>query len=277
MLDQLDALRALRSSGTTAAAARHLRISQSAVSKRIAALEAEIGLPLTEPVGRGLRLTPAAERLLSQAEPLVVRLRDALRAAAAPPEHVALGATDSLWCSWLPAALVGLPGPRLRPHAHRGPLLVEKVRRGALDLALCAALDAPDLRAVPLGQEPFVLVGEGEALWCVEKGSLTWEAIGRKLERHHPGLRPTDHLESFAALARLAHAGLGRAILPAGLAEAAGLSGQFLSGVTRPVTALVRPGVAETPWMEALLGALVERAAVLLQRGGLCAPEALAR
>lgn len=256
MLDQLDALRALRAAGTTAAAAQRLRITQSTVSKRIAALEEVVGLPLTEPVGRGLQLTPAGERLLEQAEPLVVRLRDALRAAAAPPDRIALGATDSLWCSWLPEALKGLPGPRLEPHAHRGPLLVDRVRRGALDLAVCAASDAEDLHVVRLAEEPFTLVGSGEALWCVERASLTWEAIHGRLQRVHPEIQVTAHLESFGAVANLARAGLGRALLPVGLARTFGLSGRLLPDITRPVTAVLRPGVAETAWAAALLEAL---------------------
>lgn len=258
MLDQLDALRALQATGTTAAAARQLRVSQSAVSKRIAALEREVGLPLTEPVGRGLRLSSAGERLLHAAEPLVVRLRDALRAASAAPELIALGATDSLWCSWLPEALVGLGGPRLAPHAHRGPLLVDRVRRGALDLALCAASELPDLQAVTLGHEAFVLVGEGETIWCVERGSLTWERLRGRISRFCPELTPTAHLESFAAIARMARAGLGRALVPEGIARAAGLEGAPLPGLSRPVTALIRPGAAETPWMRALVAALGE-------------------
>lgn len=261
MLDQIEALRALRDCGTTAAAATRLRITQSAVSKRLSALEEEVGLPLTEPLGRGLRLTPAAERLLEEAEPLLVRLRDAVRRASAPPLTLALGATDSLWCSWLPSALAGLDGPRLIPHAHRGPLLLEKLRRGALDLVLCAAGEAPDLERAPLGDEPFALVGQGEALWCVEPASLTWEAIEGRLRRHHPELMPSARLESFAAIARLASAGLGRALVPAGVASAFGLDLQLLPRVTRPVAALTRPGLAGTPWMRRLLDALQARVA----------------
>lgn len=264
MLDQIEALRALRDCGTTAAAATRLRITQSAVSKRITALEEEIGLPLTESVGRGLRLTTAAERLLADAEPLLVRLRDAVRAAAAPPETLNLGATDSLWCSWLPGALVGLDGPRLIPHAHRGPLLVEKIRRGTLDLAICAAPEAPDLARVALGDEAFVLIGDGGALWCVEEASLTWEAIEGRLRRHHPELCPSERLESFAAIARIASAGLGRAIVPEGVALAFGLPGQRLPLVTRPVAAITRPGLAATPWMAALLARLGTRARIAL-------------
>ena len=64
MLDQLDALRALHETGTTRRAATRLRVTQSAVSKRIAALEERVGAPLLERHGRNVRLTPAALRLL---------------------------------------------------------------------------------------------------------------------------------------------------------------------------------------------------------------------
>ena len=64
MLDQLEALRALKEEGTTARAAVRLRLTQSAISKRIDALEAEVGAPLIEAHGRGCRLTPAGEALV---------------------------------------------------------------------------------------------------------------------------------------------------------------------------------------------------------------------
>lgn len=47
--------------GSFTAAAAELNYTQSAVSRRIAALEAEAGGPLFERLPRGVRLTPAGE------------------------------------------------------------------------------------------------------------------------------------------------------------------------------------------------------------------------
>ncbi len=54
--------------GSTLAAGRVLRVSQTTVARRIAALEEAIGLPLFEKRQAGYALTPAGEDLLSRAE-----------------------------------------------------------------------------------------------------------------------------------------------------------------------------------------------------------------
>lgn len=54
--------------GSTLAAARELRVSQTTVARRIAALEDAIGFPLFEKRQAGYALTPAGEDLLARAE-----------------------------------------------------------------------------------------------------------------------------------------------------------------------------------------------------------------
>lgn len=66
MLDHIDTLATLADAGTMTRAATRLRLSQSSVSKRIAALEREVGRKLVEAQGRGVRLTPAGQRLLER-------------------------------------------------------------------------------------------------------------------------------------------------------------------------------------------------------------------
>src|SRR5687768_16380590 len=129
MLEQLDALRALHETGTTGRAATRLRVSQSAISKRTAALEARVGRALLERHGRNARLSPAGLRLLEEALPLLRALEERLSAVeAAGPTTVRVAATESLVASWLPEVLrvaldaVSDAGLRLELHAHRGPL-----------------------------------------------------------------------------------------------------------------------------------------------------------
>lgn len=57
-------------SGSVTRAAERLCISQPAVSIQLRRLEGEVGLPLLEPAGRGIRLTPAGEMLASRARRL---------------------------------------------------------------------------------------------------------------------------------------------------------------------------------------------------------------
>ena len=69
MFAHIETLSALAAAGTMTRAAIQLRITQSTVSKRIAALEREVGQPLVEACGRGVRLTPVGHRLLERATP----------------------------------------------------------------------------------------------------------------------------------------------------------------------------------------------------------------
>ena len=67
MLDEIDALVALQMFGTVSEAATRLRLTQSAVSKRLQSLQSRLRLTLVEPDGRRLRLTAAAVDFLERA------------------------------------------------------------------------------------------------------------------------------------------------------------------------------------------------------------------
>ena len=70
MLDphRLSIFRSVMASGSIQAAADHLRLTSSAVSQHMAALQKETGLDLFDRVGRGIVPTPAAEALLAQSD-----------------------------------------------------------------------------------------------------------------------------------------------------------------------------------------------------------------
>ena len=265
MIDRIEALRALKEQGTTARAAVRLRVTQSAVSKRIASLEAEVGVPLIERAGRGCALTPAAERLLASAGPLLASLRDVVARASEErrPQLVRVAASESLLATWLPDVLAraceALPGVTLELHAHRGPALVARVSSGDADLAI--AVDAAAEEGIvsrELGDEAMVLVpsglralwparGEIVECWTIEERSLTWGALSPRLRRRDRPwgleLRVTGRLESFTALARLAAAGFAHALVPRGVALAAGAPARVLvplPGLQRPIALLSR-------------------------------------
>jgi DNA-binding transcriptional LysR family regulator len=79
MLDvhRLRLLRELDRRGTLAAVARALSYSPSAVSQQLSQLEAETGVVLLEPAGRGVRLTAQARILVAHTEVIVERLEEA--------------------------------------------------------------------------------------------------------------------------------------------------------------------------------------------------------
>jgi DNA-binding transcriptional LysR family regulator len=82
---RLRLLRELDRRGTLAAVARALSYSPSAISQQLSQLEAEAGVTLLEPAGRGVRLTPLARILVTHTEAILERLEEAeaeLRASA---------------------------------------------------------------------------------------------------------------------------------------------------------------------------------------------------
>src|SRR5829696_2999018 len=72
-LRRLRLLRELSDRGTIAAVAEALQFTPSAVSQQLAMLEREVGVPLLERAGRGVRLTDAALVLVEHADALLER------------------------------------------------------------------------------------------------------------------------------------------------------------------------------------------------------------
>lgn len=270
MLEQLEALAALREGGTMGAAAARLRITQSAVSKRIAVLTSVVGAPLLEPDGRRVRLTAEGERVLREAAPLLQRLREVLVSREAERPVIRLAATESLLASSLPARLAAVRRRLLvevEIHAHRGPVLVERVRSGGAAIGIGAdAGTFGDLETVTLGEEPMVVVpGPVEVvpnaplgLWCIEPASLTWQAISRRFRRLKWPLTVVGRLESFSALVQVARAGFAPALVPVGVAEAMGAPWIPVPGLARPLVVLGRPTTLKQANIRAFIGALRE-------------------
>ncbi|WP_424639562.1 LysR family transcriptional regulator [Embleya sp. AB8] len=136
--------------GSLSAAADELGHTQSAVSRQIAGLERELGVPLLERHARGVRPTPAGEVFrrhallaLDEADRAVRAVRDARDGSLGRP--LAVGATPSLAAGIVPAAIRRLldaagpipwsllPGLSTRLH--------DRVIAGDLDVAVVT--DAP--------------------------------------------------------------------------------------------------------------------------------------
>ncbi|WP_320774584.1 LysR family transcriptional regulator [Streptomyces sp. CRN 30] len=78
-LRRLHVLRAVAHYGTVTAAARALHFTPSAASQQIRQLARDLGVDLLEPQGRGVRLTTAAESLLTHADAIQARWEEAER------------------------------------------------------------------------------------------------------------------------------------------------------------------------------------------------------
>jgi DNA-binding transcriptional LysR family regulator len=262
MLDGIEALAALEQFGTMSEAATRLRLTQSAVSKRLHALEQAVGFRLVEPQGRRVRLTSRGQEFVQRARPLVAELRGLLRPASGPAlSSLSLALADSIASSWGPRvvglALAELPALRVDLHAHRSVLVVESVRLGRYHVGLCTApAAAKDLIQHPLVTEPMALVHSGlgaradrrRPLISIESTSATWRAVEPLLRTHHPELLGGRlvPVESFGAVLQMVKAGFGDGIVPLGLVTEMGLpKGTYgeLQGVERNVVLLTRKTV----------------------------------
>lgn len=271
MLDEIDALAALAQLGTVSEAAVRLRLTQSAVSKRLKALQDSVGFRLVEPDGRRLRLTARGQELVERARPLVAELRALTRPIEGPTlSSLSLALADSIASSWGPdvvrAALAALPGLSVDLHAHRSVLVVESVLLGRYHAGLCTAPPATrDLLQHPIVTEPMVLVRSGLAaradrrrpLISIEPTSATFRAIQPALREHHPELLGGRlvPVESFGAVLQMVRAGFGDGLLPLGLAREMRLPAKSyrpLSGVAREVVLVTRKTIADLPSFRAL-------------------------
>lgn len=178
-LRQLEYFARIVERGSFSSAARELGIAQPALSKRVAALEAELGARLLVRTARGTHATEAGADFFQHAVAILRQVESARRGAAgekgAPAGPVAVGMVSSL------APLFGvplmadvarnLPGVRLHLAEALPGELIERAQRGALDLAVVPRDTPPrDMLARALFSEDLFLAstrrshgGRGEA------------------------------------------------------------------------------------------------------------------
>ncbi|SDM66829.1 LysR family transcriptional regulator [Nonomuraea jiangxiensis] len=160
--------------GSFTAAAELLGYTQSAVSRRVAALERAAGGPLFERLARGVRLTPAGAALHRHAVAVLDRLERAGEELAAI--HGGRGGT--LRVGSFATANVDLVPGTLRRFAARRPdvglrvveglsgALMDRLRAGALDVAVIsdypAGLPAEGARTVPLLADRLLVALPGD-------------------------------------------------------------------------------------------------------------------
>src|SRR5690348_11387683 len=110
-LERLRALQAVSKHGSVRAAAEALHVTTSAVSQQLAKLERETGQQLLERQGRGVRLTDAAELLVSHAD----RILSLVEEARADLEAHRGAVVGEVWVAAFPTAVRGLiPGALAR-------------------------------------------------------------------------------------------------------------------------------------------------------------------
>jgi DNA-binding transcriptional LysR family regulator len=212
-LADLRVLRAVVQRGSFTAAAAELGYTQSAVSKRIAALETSAGHELVERERRGVRLTGAGEVLLRHAADALESIEAAEReldgAHPAAVRPVRLGAFASAAAGLLPRAIALLsrecPEITLTVREGTSAVLSRGLRAGTLDLALLAAVSGeppadagrPQLDVETLAEGPLrIVVGAGHRLagrssvTVAELAGERWAAARSEAEERLLGVWP---------------------------------------------------------------------------------------
>jgi DNA-binding transcriptional LysR family regulator len=162
--DILRTLVAARQLGGFNRAAQQVGRSQSAVSQQIRKLEEQVGQPLFRREGRSLALTEAGDVILSYARRILELNDEAVTAVrgTALGGTIRVGITTDFAESWLPMALGRFkrahPGVRVEANTDRRAVLIDRLDKGQLDLAL---LFGGGLRsdALHLARLPMVWIG----------------------------------------------------------------------------------------------------------------------
>ncbi|TQV04021.1 LysR family transcriptional regulator, partial [Xanthomonas perforans] len=159
-LASLNAFVAIAESGSFSAAGEALHLTQPAVSKRIALLEAQLSARLFDRLGRQVVLTEAGQALLPRAQRILAELQDTRRVlehlGAAVGGRLSLATSHHVGLHRLPALLRGFatqhPQAALDIQFLDSELAYAAVLRGEVELAVTTL--APDTRA-PLRAQPI--------------------------------------------------------------------------------------------------------------------------
>jgi len=239
-LRQLEIIRAIADTGSFTAAGEKLHVSQSAISRQILLLEAELGEAIFHSIGRRIRITPAGESLLQLSHRVFQDLQDTVAAISDTREslrgtmRLVGGMTVCLYV--FPSLLAEVrrthPELDLKVTVGSGERSLAMLRSGAGDLGLVTLpIDATDLESVPVLREELLLVTypahplaqkrairpadlTRQPFILFETGSITRKLVGEFFtrERIEPEIvMETENVEIIKAMVR--H-GLGISIIP---------------------------------------------------------------
>ncbi|GAA1838766.1 LysR family transcriptional regulator [Pseudonocardia ailaonensis] len=241
-LGRLRVLVAVAREGSVTAAAEVLHYAQPSVSHHLAKLEAEIGVPLLQRMGRGIRLTDAGRLLVARAEVILAQVE----AAQCEVEELVglrtgrarLAAFPSALATIVPAAAAQItaehPGLDLALTEAEPPEAFSALRAGEVDLAVVFEYGDPsraDLRDTslrPLLEEPLFLAvpanrpDDGRAGDLASYAGERWIAGCERCREHlvvacgRAGFTPESDFETedYVAVQALVAAGLGVSLLP---------------------------------------------------------------
>jgi len=240
-LSTLKAFIAVAETASFTEASERLFLTQPAVSKRIAALEEELGTPLFDRIGRTITLTEAGNTLLPRARSIIAELEDSRRAISnlggEVAGHLALGTSHHIGLHRLP--------PILRQYSERYPKVELDIRfmdseeacraveRGELELGIVTLPQhpSPALTIELVWDDPLAVVASSshplvkQEKVTVEQladfpailpapGTYTREVIEQAFEPYEQKLHVTLSTNYLETIKMLVSVGLGWSVLP---------------------------------------------------------------
>lgn len=281
MIENLETLLVLSRLGTMVETSTELRITQSAVSKRIAGLEGYYGRKLIRKKGRRVELTTSGQRLVDRISPILSELRDMFIDEAGDAHgELVIGVSDAILSSWGPSVFhhikEEMPGVNFRFHTHRTPVVLDRVRSGEFMLGVCTGssdLDT-DLQSEILTVEPMVIIpSELKKIQFPVRGDLgvitiedysgAWRSFKDDVKKMR--IRREVALESFFSVAQMAIAGFGHGLVPLGVAKTLKVPESCLinlgeKGLNRPVRFVARKSTWSVPMVASFYKSLREKA-----------------
>jgi DNA-binding transcriptional LysR family regulator len=284
MIENLETLVTLSKTGTMMETSTVLKISQSAVSKRIAALERYYERPLVERHGRRVVLTHHGMHLVERVTPLISELRSVfLEDRTLQKGKVIMGVSEAILASWGPRLFAAvqrdMPEVEFTFHAQRSPIVLDRIRSGEYMVGICtgSADSETDLQSEVLRLEPMVIlpsalqpidysVGDELAVITIESRSGAWRSIEDDMRRLKL-IRRTS-LESFFTVAQMALAGFGHGLVPSGVARTLGIADAQViplgdRGLNRPVRFVARKSMFARPLVQGFYQSLLTHARTL--------------
>jgi len=281
MIENLETLVVLSKTGTMMETATVLKISQSAVSKRIDALERYYDRELVERHGRRVVLTHHGTRLVERVTPLISELRGVfLEDNALRKGKIIMGVSEAILASWGPRLFARvqerLPEVEFTFHAQRSPVVLDRIRSGEYMLGICTGSPDADtdllsevirlepMVILPSGLRPLVYrIGDPLRVITIESRSGAWQSIEDDMRRLH--LHRAVSLESFFSVAQMAIAGFGHGLVPEGVARTLGVPAEALiglsdAGLNRPVRFVARKSMFAQPLVQSFYRSVSELA-----------------
>ncbi|KJG03412.1 LysR family transcriptional regulator [Photobacterium angustum] len=250
LLEGIETLLVLAEEGTMSRTGSRLYISQSAVSKRIAKLEATLGTKLIIPAGRLIKLTPDAHALINNVGPSFNEIRGLIF------EHqnlddqsiITIDCSETLVAGYLSQAMGQYfqHDKYISITTHHTPVIVENVQSGKASIGFCAGhLPAQySFIAQHLMDEPFKLVFN-QPLTTLPKAILVNDLknpanISQAAVLQKLGIIPLMEMDSYTAAAQLGLAGVAPALVPDSIIKTLKIEEKFCFQF-KELTELIRP------------------------------------